>query len=118
MKFITEDNIAALYAAFVYFPPFDNYKFPPPSKVEFVVTSSVELYGEYQPCESGDPHIITISTGKCSHLDTVVKTLMHEMIHMALYLEQPKGDYHSHKGRFSKLQKQVARIYGFDPKEL
>lgn len=118
MTFITEDNIAALYAAFVHFPPFDNYKFPPPSKVDFVIVNNIDLYGEYQPCESGDPHIITISKGKCSHIDTVIKTLMHEMIHMALYLDAPRSDYHSHKGRFNKLQKQVAKIYGFDPKEL
>jgi hypothetical protein len=46
-------------------------------------------------------------------------TLCHEIIHMAVYTASPKtDDYASHKGLFLKLQKRVAKMYGFDPKEL
>ncbi len=69
--------------------------------------------------EAGEPHVITISTAKCGHLDTVLKTLAHEIIHMICYLESPKTDkYTSHKGLFLKLQKRVANTLGYDPKEL
>ena len=117
--FITENNIANLYTAFIEMPIFDEYKFPPASKVDFVVNNDPEIYGEYSPPQSGDPHTITISTAKCGHLDTVIKTLMHELIHMAIYIDHPKTErYVKHTGLFKKLQKRVATKYGYDPKEL
>ena len=112
---INEDSIAALYTAFIQIEPFASMPFPPAKRVEFVVCNNPDLYGEYQP----EPHIITISVGKCSHLDTVIKTLLHEMIHQIIYIKHPKTDkYLSHKGEFKILQKRVAKQFGFDPLEL
>jgi len=49
----------------------------------------------------------------------VLMTLCHEIIHMIVYITSKKTDqYTSHKGLFLKLQKRVAKMYGFDPKEL
>lgn len=77
------------------------------------------MCGQYEPPENGEPHVITISTAKCGHLDTVIKTICHEIIHMICYLESPKTDkYTSHKGLFLKLQKRIANHLGYDPKEL
>jgi hypothetical protein len=46
-------------------------------------------------------------------------TLCHEIIHMIVYITSKKTEqYTSHKGLFLKLQKRVAKMYGFDPKEL
>ena len=90
MTFITENNIANLYSAIIEFPVFDEYKLPPASKVDFIVVNDPSMYGQYEPPEQGEPHIITISTAKCGHLDTVIKTLCHEIIHMICYLESPK----------------------------
>lgn len=119
MTFITENNIANLYSALIEFPVFDEYKLPPASKVDFVVVHDDTICGEYQPPEAGEPHVITISTAKCGHLDTVLKTLCHEIIHMICYLESPKTEkYVSHKGLFLKLQKRIANNLGYDPKEL
>lgn len=119
MTFITENNIANLYSALIEFPVFDEYKLPPASKVDFVVLHDDTICGQYEPPEAGEPHVITISTAKCGHLDTVIKTICHEIIHMICYLESPKTEkYTSHKGLFLKLQKRVAKELGFDPKEL
>jgi hypothetical protein len=119
MTFITENNIANLYSALIEFPVFDEYKLPPASKVDFVVLHDDTICGQYEPPENGEPHVITISTAKCGHLDTVLKTLCHEIIHMICYLESPKTEkYVSHKGLFLKLQKRVANHLGYDPKEL
>ncbi len=113
MTFITENNIANLYSALIEFPVFDEYKLPPASKVDFVVVRDDTICGQYEPPEAGEPHVITISTAKCGHLDTVLKTLAHEIIHMICYLESPKTDkYTSHKGLFLKLQKRVANTLG------
>ena len=119
MTFITENNIANLYSALIEMPVFDEYKLPPASKVDFVIVNDISICGEYQPPEQGDPHIITISTARHSHLYPVLITLCHEIIHMICYLESPKTEkYTSHKGLFLKLQKRVAKELGFDPKEL
>ena len=119
MTFITENNIANLYSVLIDFPVFDEYKLPPASKVDFVVVHDDTMCGQYEPPEAGEPHIITISTAKCGHLDTVIKTLCHEIIHMICYLESPKTEkYVSHKGLFLKLQKRIANHLGYDPKEL
>ena len=112
---ITEEAIAALYTSFIQIEPFRSLPFPPARRVEFVVCNNPELYGEYSP----EPHTITISTGKCSHLDTVIKTLLHEMIHQLIYIKYPnKETYLSHKGEFKAMQKKVAKQFGFDPLEL
>ena len=119
MSFITENNIANLYSALIEFPVFDEYKLPPASTVEFLVVHDSSMYGQYEPPEKGEPHIITISTARHTHLYPVLMTLAHEIIHMCVYLESPKTDkYTSHKGLFLKLQKRVANHLGFDPKEL
>ena len=119
MTFITENNIANLYDTLIQFPVFDEFRLPPSSKIDFQVVHDNSICGQYEPPEAGEPHVITISTAKCGHLDTVIKTLCHEIIHMICYLESPKTEkYTSHKGLFSKLQKRVAKMYGFDPKEL
>lgn len=115
MTFITEHTIACLYSAYIEFPIFNEFNFPPAKKVDFVIVNSQSMYGEYTP----DPHTITISIGKCSHLATVNATLMHEMVHMAVFLKHPKTEtYVKHKGLWKKLQQRVASLYGFDPKEL
>ena len=119
MTFITENNIANLYSALIEMPIFDEYKLPPSSKVDFVIVHDASICGQYEPPEAGEPHVITISTAKCGHLDTVIKTLCHEIIHMICYLESPKTEkYTSHKGLFLKLQKRIANNLGYDPKEL
>ena len=119
MSFITEQNIANLYSALIEFPVFDEYKLPLASKVDFVIVHDDSMCGQYEPPEQGEPHIITISTARHSHLYPVLMTLAHEIIHMCVYLEAPKTDrYTSHKGLFLKLQKRVANHLGFDPKEL
>jgi hypothetical protein len=116
---ITENSIAGLYSALIDMPIFDEYKLPPVSRVDFVIVHDASICGQYEPPEQGEPHIITISTARHAHLYSVLVTLCHEIIHMCVYLDSPKTEkYVSHKGLFLKLQKRVAKMYGFDPKEL
>ena len=116
---ITENSIAGLYSALSDMAIFDEYKLPPASRVDFVIVHDDSICGQYEPPEQGEPHIITISTARHVHLYNVLVTLCHEMIHMCVYLDSPKTEkYTSHKGLFLKLQKRVAKMYGFDPKEL
>ena len=118
-SWINENAIANLYSALSDMPIFDEYKLPPASRVDFLIVHDNSICGQYEPPEQGEPHLITISTARHVHLYSVLVTLCHEMIHMCVYLDSPKTEkYTSHKGLFLKLQKRVAKMYGFDPKEL
>ena len=90
MTFISENNIANLYSAIIEMPIFDEYKLPPASKVDFVIVDDDSICGEYQPPEQGEPHVITISVAIHSHLYTVLITLCHEILHMAVYTVSQK----------------------------
>jgi len=95
MTFITENNIANLYSAIIEMPIFDEYKLPPASKVDFIVLHDDTICGEYQPPEKGEPHVITISTARHSHLYPVLITLCHEILHMCVYTVSPKTEQYT-----------------------
>jgi predicted SprT family Zn-dependent metalloprotease len=120
--FITKDFICKLYEGFVSSPTFKNYaKYPASSKVKFTIKNTPEAYGEYKPEEKefNSKHEIMISTGRCTFLDTVCKTMLHELIHMGIYINEPNSKkYLSHNGEFKRMQNKIAKEFGFDPKEL
>jgi hypothetical protein len=120
--FITKEFIQKLYDTFVSAQLFKQYaRYPHSSKVKFTIKDTIEAYGEYRPAEKefNTKHEIMISVGKCSFLDTVCKTLLHELIHMGIYINNPESNkYMSHKGEFKRMQKKVSKEFGFDYKEL
>ncbi len=85
---------------------------PRPSDIEFLVVDDPDMYGSYSP----EPHCIIMSTCKMSHLQTLEKTMAHEMVHLILYLQGKK--YELHNKNFNKLIYQIAEIYGWEPKDL
>jgi hypothetical protein len=93
-------------------PPFNKYELPTPSEIEFLVVDDPAMYGQYQP----EPHCITISSAKQSYLQTLEKTMAHEMVHLILYLQGKR--YELHNKNFYKLTYQIADIYGWEPKDL
>ena len=111
---ITENTIANLYSSIIEMSIFDEFSLPPASKVDFVIVDDISMCGQYEPPEKGEPHIITISTARHSHLYPVLMTLFHEICHMIVYLDSPKTDkYTSHKGLFLKLQRRVAKMISY-----
>lgn len=112
MKLITVETCRAVYRMLTQLPPFNKYELPRPSEIEFLVVNDPELYGSYSP----EPHCITISTAKQSHLQTFERTMAHEIVHMILYLQGKR--YLLHNKNFYKLTYQAAGIYGWEPKDL
>ena len=112
MKLLTVDTCKAIYNMLRHLPPFNKYELPRPSEIEFIVVNDPDLYGSYSP----EPHCITMSTGKQSHLQTIEKTMAHEMVHMILYLQGKR--YELHNKNFHKLTYEVAAIYGWEPLDL
>jgi hypothetical protein len=112
MNLITVESCKAVYRMLCRLPPFNKYKLPRPSEIEFLVVDDPTMYGQYQP----EPHCITISSAKMSQLQTLEKTMAHEMVHLILYLQGTK--YELHNKNFNKLIYQIAEIYGWEPKDL
>lgn len=92
--------------------PIRAWRLPPSHKVDIRVRPLKDCYGTYEP----DPHTIVISSEKNGHLDTLIRTMAHEMVHLKLYL---KGDtqWNLHEPSFIELADQVTSALGFDPKE-
>ena len=110
---LTEENLKTLYRALLKLPPFNNLQMPA-YKVEFKIIRDPNVYGLFEP----DPNTISISSGRCSHFDTITKTLIHEMVHLYCY-HTKEDNYEEHSNaKFKRVIKQVATLYGFDPKEL
>lgn len=112
MKLITVETCKAVYNMLRHLPPFNKYELPVPSEIEFIVVHDSELYGSYSP----EPHCITISTAKQSHLQTLQQTMAHEMVHLILYLQGKR--YELHNKNFYKLTHEIANIYGWEPLDL
>ena len=83
--------------------------------VEFEVVYHHDCIGEYTP----EPHRILGSTKYCKTLEAVIYTVLHEMIHMRMYLDNPKSEeYVEHNKKFDAYNTQVCAMYFLDPQEL
>ena len=109
----TPKTIEAMYLMLCQMKPFKSWNLPNTSEIDFVVTDDEDAYGTY--VFDNDIHIITISKAKCSHFETILKTLAHEMIHMKRHRTK---SWDQHDAVFRRYAKAIADEFGFDPLEL
>ena len=113
MKLVTRSTCVAVYELLIQLPPIKAWRLPPSKDLIFVVRHLPDCYGMFEP----EPHKITISSAKHAHLDTVIRTMAHEMIHLHLFIRKdPLWDKHSKT--FLDAAAKVSTTLGFDPKEL
>ena len=111
---LASENVKLLYKTLTKLPPFTHLSMPEAHKVNFVIIRDPSVYGLFEP----EPLTISISSGRCGHFETIIKTLMHEMVHLHCYCNK-EDNYEEHSNKlFKKIIKQCAKLYGFDPKEL
>jgi hypothetical protein len=109
----TPKTLEAMYLMLCQLKPISSWDMPNTGLIDFVVTDEEDAYGTY--CYDNDIHVITISKAKCSHFETILKTLAHEMIHMKRFRSI---HWDKHDAIFRRYAKQVADEFGFDPLEL
>lgn len=92
--------------------PFNRWKLPPGDLVAFKVSKkATDYYGWHIP---GERHTIQIAAAVHGHTMTLLKTIAHEMVHVAQKtMKWPYG----HNQSFDKAWARVARLHGFDPKD-
>jgi len=111
LHILTKNNLAHMYIMACKLPPFDKVEMPKVTAVTFKIINDPSYYGFFDP----EDMRIEISSASASHFITVFSTLLHEMTHMALYVQNYKH-YDRHDGRFAKFRDTYAALYNLDPK--
>jgi hypothetical protein len=110
---LTPEYLATLYTAFKQIYPFNEYPLPPASKVKFVITKTRARYGRFDSINMA----IEISSSSCGHFNTVLAVLLHEMVHLSLFIIKDDG-WNRHGTSFHKLKAKYAHMYNLDPKAI
>ena len=115
MKILTAQRMAHIYDCIREFPPYNRWKLPPSDEVEFRLTARTDRHGDfsttcYNPLDN--PRIM-LSYVKHSHFDSVVRTLAHEMIHLAQAIAKT-ATATEHNEDFQERAKLVCKNFGFD----
>jgi hypothetical protein len=98
--------------------PFDKWNMPYADEIKFEVTQDMDCMGTYLYDDGSDfEHTITISAARCGHLDTVIRTMAHEMIHCSRHGTVTDA-WLKHDKTFRNRAKKVSQAMGFDEKEL
>lgn len=114
MIHLTPAQLVLTYALLRETPPFKGWKLPHPDEVGFQVSRTPDVCGQFWCNESGTP-CIAISSAAVSRMDTLLRIMAHEMIHLYQWV----GKTHSkafHNGEFRRKAREVCRVHGFDPK--
>ena len=110
---LTSQNLAILYDMACKLPPFNRLKMPKSNKVTFKVVKNPNVYGCFDEVEM----TIEISSKACGHFTTIFQTLLHEMVHLALYV-RGDDDFDQHGPKFLRIKDVYSELYNFDPKAI
>jgi hypothetical protein len=110
---LTPKNLAILYEMACKLPPFNTLTMPKASKIGFKVIKNPGIYGCFDEFEME----IHISRNACGHFTTIFQTLLHEMVHLALYVRGDE-DFHEHGTKFLRIKDVYSELYNFDPKAI
>ena len=110
---LTKQNLEILYNMACQMPPFNKLPMPKSNKVKFRVIKNPTIYGCFDEVDMA----IEISSGSCGHFITIFQTLLHEMVHLALYV-RGDADFHEHGPKFLRIKDVYSELYNFDPKAI
>ena len=106
---ITPKRVAMMYHLLRGLPPFSRWSLPETVDVRFHTPCRRDVYGEH--CHKRGGHIVTVSTDNHGHFDTALRTLAHEMIHMA---QAEAKEMTTHGPGWDRRAEAVGRALGWD----
>ena len=108
---ITPERLAGVYEMLRGFPPFSGWRLPPATQVKFHILKTDRWYADWWI--EGDTHHIRISEKKHGHLNSLVESVAHEMIHIRQRISktETKGE---HNSEYKRLALRVCKAFGFD----
>jgi hypothetical protein len=116
---LTSTILKNMYTMLVVCKPFDKWDMPLPEQIKFIVDHDPDTMGTFLYDDGADKyeHVITISAARCGFLDTVIRTMAHEMIHASRW-NTSTAAWQKHDKVFRSRAFAVSQSMGFDPLEL
>ena len=106
---LNKRNLRTLYNAFKQLPPFNEHRMPQGHKISIEFSETEEVYAEFYT----EPMRLLISNKMNQDFSQLCETLLHEMVHILLYMANHK-DYYDHGKKFDKYATKICNIYGYD----
>ncbi len=117
---LNPDRLRLVYDLLSECPPFDKWNLPPGEDVKFRVSRKVKEYGQHK-CTISDSgrytHHIEISSVNVTTMETLIRTMAHEMIHVHELANQVCTPHQStlHTEAFRIFALEVCQAHGFNP---
>ena len=106
-------TIKAIYDMLRQMPVMRQIGYPPSVEVEFeLLPVEDKVMASYTP----DPDTIGICPQRHRFLTSLIKSMIHEMIHMCNHMHGTS--YIRHDKNFNSVRKQIADEFGFDENEI
>lgn len=111
------EPIAALYEFLRSLPPFTRLKMPPADEVEFSVIRDRTCFAQWD-CRDDGTHRIRISESAVGQTMTLVMSLGHEMVHLAVDIlgKNTGGNANTHNAAFRRMAARFCKVHGLDLK--
>lgn len=110
--------IVSMYSMLRDCPPFRGWKLPEADDIEFRTSRRKDAHGEHiekTPPTRGARYTIMVSTEKNGHLNTILQSLAHEMVHLAQAIARVPRRYEAHDNQdFVRRARQVCKTFGWD----
>ena len=110
---LTPNRVAAVYEMLRSFPPFSGWVLPEADEVKFTVNRHHNWMASHQ---GGPTQHICVSVHLVGHMDTLVRVVAHEMVHMRQYLAREETPASTHNADFRKKAAVICKYFGFDPR--
>ena len=111
---LTPAILEAAYAYLAETAPFNEWNLPDAEDVDFEVVRSRKRQGRCHNGEGSGRYKIEISERYCSHSNTLLLIMAHEMVHVHEF-KNGLDHYWVHGKVFKALAKEVCDAHGFDP---
>jgi hypothetical protein len=111
---LTPEIVEAAYNLLKEAAPFKGWNLPDADDIEFVILRTRKHWADYsfEGKPSTGRHIIRLSHKKHSHLDTVLMSVAHEILHMMQQLQNVKESQHG--DYWQQLADEVCELHGWD----
>jgi hypothetical protein len=110
---VTPERVASVYAMLREWPPFSGWRLPPAEDVAFHVAKTNRWHAAWWIDPKGVHHV-EVSEKKHSHLNSLIASVAHEMIHIRQRISRTETPNTEHNAAFLQCGKRVCRVLGFD----
>jgi len=114
---LTPDGLEAMYDCLRSFPPFSKWGLPEGKNIhQFRVTKHTGQEGHYTRFTGTDKHIISVSSKRIGHFNSLAQVMAHEMIHLRQGIFKTETPNAVHNAEFWRMSKSVCKRFGWDEK--